>query len=203
MPPEWHTAIYVEYFGDSSSAVDDAVARLADVLSDCGGDMDATWLAGTEPEIERLKDFRHAVPEAVNLLIDQRRKREPGLTKLGTDLAVPDGRLQEMLALYRADLDCAGLEHVMFGHIGNNHIHVNIIPNTMAEYEKGKALYLGWAQAVVGMGGTVSAEHGIGKLKPALLKTMYSAQGIQEMREVKRLFDPEERLNRGNLFEAA
>ena len=51
------------------------------------------------------------------------------------------------------------------------------------------------------MGGTVSAEHGIGKLKVALLKEMYGEEGVRQMRAVKQAFDPEFRLNRGNLFE--
>jgi D-lactate dehydrogenase (cytochrome) len=90
----------------------------------------------------------------------------------------------------------------MFGHIGNNHIHVNIIPNTLAEYQNGKELYLKWAHAVVEMGGTVSAEHGVGKLKTALLREMYGENGIGEMRSVKELFDPDNLLGRGNLFGA-
>jgi D-lactate dehydrogenase (cytochrome) len=200
MRPEWHTAIYVEYFGRDAAEVESAGAVMAGQLDACGGDMDATWIAEGEAGIERLKAFRHAVPEAVNLLIDERRKREPGLTKLGTDLAVPDAALDEVMALYHAGLGVARLEYVMFGHIGNNHVHVNIIPRTMEEYRSGKELYLQWARAVAKMGGTVSAEHGIGKLKTALLKEMYGEEGVAQMRAVKRLFDPAEALNPGNLF---
>ena len=51
--------------------------------------------------MERLKAFRHAVPEAVNLTIDERRRQDSALTKLGTDFAVPDGHLRSILARYR------------------------------------------------------------------------------------------------------
>jgi len=145
---EWHTAIYVEIHGDSDAQAEEAVAALSDTLAECGGDADAAWLAANERELERLKAFRHALPEAVNLLIDARRKREPLLTKLGTDLAVPDACLEAVLKMYHADLDAAGLEHVVFGHIGDNHMHVNILPATLADYERGKALYLEWARKV-------------------------------------------------------
>ena len=50
------------------------------------------------------------------------------------------------------------------------------------------------------MGGTVSAEHGIGKLKPWLLRKLYTGDELQAMLELKRLFDPEMRLNPGNIF---
>jgi D-lactate dehydrogenase (cytochrome) len=201
MPDGWHTAVYVEYHGEPA-AVEGAVMVLSEAMAACGGDADATWIASDDGAIDRMKAFRHAVPEAVNLLIDERRRQEPNLTKLGTDLAVPDQNLEAVLAMYRRGLTDAGLESVVFGHIGNNHVHVNIIPATLADYERGRALYLGWAREVVAMGGTVSAEHGIGKLKTALLREMYGEQGIREMRRVKRLFDPQWILNVGNLFGA-
>jgi len=200
MPAEDHTAIYVEFFGDSNDAVENEVSVMADRLTEAGGDMDATWLAAEHAALNRLKDFRHAVPEAVNLTIDERRKREPGLTKLGTDLSVPDAFLRQILARYHGDLGRAGLEYVVFGHIGNSHLHVNIIPRTMAEYRHGKALCLEWARAVVSMGGSVSAEHGIGKLKTDLLREMYGERGIAEMKALKKAFDPAGLLNPGNLF---
>ncbi len=202
LPAAWRSAVYIEYHADSEDAAEEAVMGLSELMADCGGDADATWLATGERDIERFKVFRHAAPECVNLLIDERRKREPRLTKLGTDLAVPDARLREVMAMYHADLADAGLEYVIFGHIGNNHVHVNIIPHTLDEYQRGKALYLTWAERVVAMGGTVSAEHGIGKLKREMLHVMFGAAGIDQMRALKRLFDPTMRLGPGNLFAA-
>ena len=89
---------------------------------------------------------------------------------------------------------------MMFGHIGNNHVHVNILPRSLEEYQRGKALYLEWAAAVVAMGGTVSAEHGVGKLKVALLERMAGEEGIRQMRALRRAFDPAGRLGVGTLF---
>ena len=178
----------------------DTISALAEIIAVCGGDENATWIATTAREMERMHTFRHAVPEAVNLLIDERRRTSPGLTKLGTDMAVPDDRLDDVMLLYHRALDASGLEYVMFGHIGDNHIHVNILPRDQQEYDCGRGLYAAWAKEIIAMGGTVSAEHGIGKLKVALLKEMYGEKGVAEMRAVKRAFDPEFRLNRGNLF---
>jgi len=203
MPPDWHTAIYVEYFGACDEAVETAVTLMAERLAAAGGDMAATWLASERAEMNRIKDFRHAVPEAVNLMIDERRKRDPSLAKLGTDLSVPDAFLRQILARYHADLEREGLEYVVFGHIGNSHVHVNIIPHAADEYRRGKALYREWARGVVSAGGSVSAEHGIGKLKTDLLREMYGEDGIREMQALKRLFDPAGRLNAGNLFPPA
>ena len=196
---DWNTAIYVELHGDNDT-VEQAIAALSDLMVACGGDPDATWFAESARDIERFKGVRHAVPEAVNLLIADRKKGLPELTKLGTDLSVPDKELNNVMAMYHRDLRAANLEYVIFGHIGNNHVHVNILPRNLDEYAAGKKIYLDWARRVVAMGGSVSAEHGIGKLKTGMLEIMYGAEGIDEMRAVKRVFDPSGTLNRGTLF---
>jgi D-lactate dehydrogenase (cytochrome) len=201
LPQGRHTAVYVEYHLDDESAAESAVETLSDFLPAAGGDVDRTWLVTDPREVQRLKDFRHAVPECVNRLIDERRKQEPGLTKLGTDLSVPDTELEAVIDLYRSGIAETGIQSVIFGHIGNNHVHVNLIPRNMEEYARGKALYLKWAEWVVARGGSVSGEHGIGKLKRDMLRMMYSDAGIRAMQDVKRAFDPLGRLNPGNLFE--
>ncbi len=188
--PEFHTAIYFEF----ADEVPDAVVRHVDAKAvDC-------WVSEGDHEIERLKILRHAIPESVNLLIGERKKSVPGLTKLGTDMSVPDGLLEKMMEMYHEGLADAGLEYVIFGHIGDNHVHVNILPRSLEEYSAGKRLYRDWARQVVHMGGSVSAEHGIGKLKTDFLELMFGADGIESMRDLKRLFDPSSRLNPGNLF---
>ena len=70
----------------------------------------------------------------------------------------------------------------------------------MEDYNKGKELYSQWACEVIRKGGTISAEHGVGKLKTVLLAEMYGKGGMEQMRAVKRLFDPDNILNRGNMF---
>ena len=201
IPEEAGAAIYLEFHAGASDELDRLLEKTAGDIEACGASADLAWLAGDEKQMERLKRFRHAVPESVNLLIGERKKRTPGLTKLGTDLAVPNSALEEMMTLYRTGLEESGLESVVFGHIGDNHLHVNILPNSLEEYQRGRLLYRDWARAAVRLGGTVSAEHGIGKLKRDFLMIMYGAQGIEEMKRVKRAFDPEGLLNRGNLFE--
>ncbi len=199
IPAGADTALYVEIHAAGQEQGEEAVERAAVALEECGGRLEDTWVAETAPEVERMKEFRHAVPEAVNLTIDRRRRAEPGLTKLGTDMAVPGERLRELLRLYRRDLERAGLEHVIFGHVGDNHLHVNVLPRSLREYQQGRSLYRSWAQAAVGMGGTVSAEHGVGKLKVDLLRLMYGPEGIAQMRRLVEAFNPGFLLNRGNM----
>jgi len=200
--PSYHTAVYLEFHAESDDAAEEAVMQVMETATALGSSDEDTWYATTERELEPIKAFRHAVPEAVNLLIDERKRDWPDITKLGTDMSVPDESLEAVLSMYRDGIRENGLESVIFGHIGNNHVHVNILPNNPEEYTKGKSLYLSWARRVVELGGSVSGEHGIGKLKVPFLELMYGPEGIAEMRELKRLFDPEMMLNPGDLFAA-
>ena len=151
---------------------------------------------------ETLRFFRHAVPESVNMLIDERRRTEPTITKLGSDMSVPDERLADVIALYRSTLAEAGLESVAWGHIGNNHLHVNILPRCREEFLRGKELFERWARAVTEMGGAVSAEHGVGKIKRSFLAVMYGEEALAQMARLKLAFDPAAQLGRGNLIDA-
>lgn len=197
--PHWRLAVYLEWhLASDDPAPADLTLRLLEAHGASPAD---TWLADAPPALEKLKAFRHAVPEQVNALIAARKRRHPDLTKLGTDLSVPDDRLADIMRLYRRDLAAAGLEHVIFGHIGDNHLHVNILPRDMAEHALGKRLYRDWAAQAVAWGGSVSAEHGIGRLKKDLLALMCGPGGIDAMRRLKTLFDPAARLNPGRLFD--
>lgn len=200
LKPDYHTAVYVEFHADSDEEIEGPIMTLMESIMELGGSDEDTWYATSERELEPLKAFRHAIPEAVNLLIDRRKRDCPDLTKLGTDMSVPNDFLEEVITMYGADLQRQGLESVVFGHIGNNHVHVNILPRSMDEYEKGKMLYLDWARQIVDLGGSVSAEHGIGKIKVPFLRMMYGDEAIAEMRSLRLLFDPGEVLNPGSLF---
>ena len=199
--PPGTACVYAEWHAPAAAAAEAAVMAVAERLPDFGADPDAAVLADNPHDMETLKLFRHATPELVNSAIDERRQRHPELTKLGTDMSVPDARLADVFALYETDLAAAGLEHLIFGHIGANHLHVNILSRDMQDYAAGKALYQKWAAQIIAWGGSISAEHGIGKLKRDLFRQMAGDAALGQMRDLKKLFDPELLLNPGTLLE--
>jgi len=154
-----------------------------------------SWFAETDQDRERFRRFRHALPELVN---DTVRRR--GFLKVNSDYAVPLARNREMLAYYRVKLMEESLDYVIFGHVGDAHVHVNILPKSQADFETGQRVMLEFARHAVALGGTVSAEHGLGKRKAHLLELQYTAAQIEAMKDVKRRLDPQWLLNRGNLF---
>jgi FAD/FMN-containing dehydrogenase len=163
-----------------------------------GALLDNSWFAAADADRERFRRFRHALPEAVN---DTVRRR--GLMKIGSDFAVPSARNREMLAFYRSRLE-AGFpgKYVIFGHIGDAHVHANILPDGEPEAARARDLMIEFAREAVRLGGTVSAEHGLGKRKKSLLELQYSPEQLAAMREVKRRLDPRWLLGRGTLWDA-
>lgn len=154
---------------------------------------------------QKLKEFRHALPVKVNEVIGQH-KRESGLSvlhKVATDTATPDECLKPMMDLFKTTLDRSGIQYLVFGHIGNNHLHANLLPKNEKELLIARQTYLELCRDVVAMGGTVSAEHGIGKLKHSSLEILYQKEGLREMANLKKALDPHTILGRGNIFPSA
>jgi D-lactate dehydrogenase (cytochrome) len=101
---------------------------------------------------------------------------------------------------YRTTLLEERLDFCIFGHIGNGHVHVNILPKNRDEMDRGWELYTRFARSARQKGGSICAEHGIGRLKRKLLPIQFTKTEIENMKKVKRIVDPENRLNPDVLF---
>jgi D-lactate dehydrogenase (cytochrome) len=177
-------------------ALEDEILEKAMALSEeCQALTDEIWMADSPKRLEELRLFRHSLPSIIN----ERFKRGE-FFKLSTDSSVPDNALGDILDYYNQEIARSGLMSVVFGHIGNNHFHVNLLPRKN-ELQKAQDLYLSFMKKAVSLGGTISAEHGIGKLKKQYLPLLYQQEGIDEMRRVKSFFDPKNLFNRGNMFD--
>jgi len=173
------------------------------LLSAHGSSMERTWGGMDDADLARLKAIRHALPEQVNSAVARAKAVHPEIHKVGTDIAVPHEALEGMFRLYRESLENTGLAYVIFGHIGDSHLHLNIVPRTPDELRVAKSLAFRFAEHAVSVGGTVSGEHGIGKLKHDFLRIQYGEDGLRQMVAVKRALDPRGILNRGVMFPEA
>jgi len=202
IPNNINSAIFfdIAYKSLDKSELEYIVNQIEEIASKSNSSSKNTWSSYEKRDFKRFKHFRHLVPEKINEIIALRKRKYAELHKLGTDMSVPDKYLRDIVKFYRNELNKANLEYVMFGHIGNNHIHVNILPKNLKELEIGEKIYEKFAKRVVDYGGSISAEHGIGKIKKRFLKFMYSEKDIQQMKELKRQFDPMNLLNPENLF---
>jgi D-lactate dehydrogenase (cytochrome) len=89
---------------------------------------DDSWFATNEQERKQLSEFRHQLPVLVNEWLARHQQR-----KVSTDMAVPDAEFARMLTFYKEQLHASGLSYVIFGHIGDNHVHVNMLPRDESE----------------------------------------------------------------------
>jgi D-lactate dehydrogenase (cytochrome) len=157
--------------------------------------IDNSWFATNELDQGKLREFRHALPVLMNEWFSRHNQR-----KVSTDMSVPDEAFPGMLRFYQETLRTTDLRYTIFGHIGDNHVHVNILPRNDDEAAKARVIYLQFLKRAAAVGGTLSAEHGIGKLKRDYLPLFYSEEHLREMATLKRAFDPAGILGRGNIF---
>ncbi len=151
---------------------------------------------------EDAKEIRLALPEEINNLLKAR-----DLPKVATDIAVPEQNLDEMIATYHDIGNSTNIQYVIFGHIGDNHLHFNFLPKNKNELQLAmNASILLWKKAVQ-LGGTITAEHGVGKKyyienneKKPILELMYGKKGVMEIAKIKHTIDQNNILNIGNII---
>ncbi len=153
-----------------------------------------------ESALRDARRMRHAVPATMN----ERGAsfRGAGGRKVSTDWAVPYRRLAEAIHVARRLADDAGIEQaVTYGHAGNGHPHQNFVARNADELARIERVVEETLRAVIALGGTVSAEHGIGKIKRRWLPLQLHPAQLAIMRAVKRELDPLGILAPGNIFE--
>jgi D-lactate dehydrogenase (cytochrome) len=133
------------------------------------------------------------------MTIKQRAMKDPRIIKLSTDLTTKYTLTEDVLR-YQRDIDSERLEAVIFGHVPENRLHVNIIPNSYEEYERGKKLVETWYKRALESGGTVFREHGIGKVKKSLFLSVMGKEAQSRILETKKRLDPQNLLNPGNML---
>lgn len=203
--PEHRAAIFAELDADDP----DTVEAFAEIVLECEPLDD--WFADTDREREAQRDFRHSLPESVNTWL-----RAHGTDKLCTDYAVPEAAFPAMMEAYHEAcvrfLEVTGRPEasaVLFGHIGDFHLHVDFLPADAAEEDASMEQYAFLARTAIDLGGTITAEHGVGKKtlpvdggRMPYLELMYGREGLEEIARAKLAVDPAAILNRGNMVPA-
>ena len=122
--------------------------------------------------------------------------------KINEDIVVPRSRLGDYLEAAEALESECGLPIVCFGHAGDGNIHVNLMldgadPAQVARAEAAKSRIF---EMAIGLGGTISGEHGVGIMKSDFLGRALEPAAIEAMKAIKRALDPNGIMNPGKIF---
>jgi glycolate oxidase len=181
--------VYLEHAVEDGSAVDEALDGWLSFAEAFKVDAGAISAYDDAAALRDARRFRHAVPAHMNERGSARRNF--GGRKVSTDWAVPYRKLAEAIANSRRISDEHGIEQaVTYGHAGNGHPHQNFIAADADELRRITAAVDQTIHMALQLGGTVAAEHGLGKLKRHWLEHQLSPLQLDMMRAMKRVLDP-------------
>jgi D-lactate dehydrogenase (cytochrome) len=195
IPDDAEAAVWFEQ--EVTEENEDKILELwANLIDKHNGNQESAWFAYSDSDNKKIQSFRHAISENVNEYITRNNFR-----KLGTDTAVPDAKFEEYYFYSKGLMLDEKMDYVIYGHAGNSHLHLNMLPKDEKEFEKGLLLYRDLCLKAINLGGTVSAEHGIGKSKTQYLIDMYGIDTVKKMAAIKKTLDPNLILGIGNMFD--
>jgi FAD/FMN-containing dehydrogenase len=204
--PQWMAGagslVYLEQPMEDDGAIDAVLDVWLSVAEAFDARTDAIDVYDDPAALRDARRFRHAVPAHMNERGAARRAF--GGRKVSTDWAVPYPRLGEALDFARRAADERRVTHaVTYGHAGNGHPHQNFIAHDGDELARINAVVEETIRHVLSMGGTVAAEHGLGKLKRHWLEIQLTPTQLEVMRAIKRTLDPGGLFAPGNVIAPA
>ena len=183
--------LLADFEGDDPDLVRQRVAAASRAVQGIALDVAS---ATTGSEIDRLWAVRQGASPILAGLEDGRRSLQ-----VIEDACVPVARLADYLDAVDSAAGRAQVDAVMFGHAGDGHVHVNLLPNLReADWEERvRAVFGEVSEAVIRLGGTPSGEHGAGRLRAGLLPRCYGPEVMACFRAIKLAFDPAGAFNPG------
>ena len=161
--------------------------------------LDNTQISSSKAQIKHLKYLRHYIPEKMNE--ESIKAWKKGGCKIATDWTVPYNKLHELFDYFdKIKYMLGDMTVVRFGHIGQGHPHFNFMARNGEEKKAAEKINTLMAIKAVELGGAISGEHGIGKLKRNLINIQYPEAVIKVMKIIKKEFDPKGILAPGNIF---
>lgn len=189
LPVEAEAVLIIEVDG-FREAVDRQAAIVAEICREMGAS--EVRVARDETEREEMWRVRRSVSTAITRI-------KP--TKIGEDITVPVQQIPEMIRKVQYLRQKYGLDMVVYGHVGDGNLHPNIVADQRNKEEMARveAALEEIARIALGLGGTLSGEHGIGTLKAPYLEMAVGDVGVDVMRSIKRALDPHNVLNPGKM----
>jgi D-lactate dehydrogenase (cytochrome) len=193
--------VYVEIHADRETHMQEMAAMLLKMVSLFNGDPDNTWAFSGEPEIDKMRNFLHAASETAVLHIENVRRKDARITKLGIDISLEGEGLEALFHRFEKELQKEKLKACFRGHLGCGSLHIDILPGSYIAYVKGKALMETWAEKFPDSLGNAVTSYGVGKLKKSIFCKTASKMRIHDIMQLKKQLDRNNIWNPGNMIE--
>lgn len=184
--------LLIELDGNTESILDNEVKVIAELAEEFG----ATDIIFAE-ERQRMEDLwalRRSVGEAVKSISIYKEE----------DTVVPRNKMPELLKGIKEISQKYGITIISYGHAGDGNLHVNILKKDLSEEKwnlHSETAIREIFELTVSLGGTISGEHGIGYSQRKYLSIALSREQISLMKQIKSVFDPNNILNPGKIFQ--
>uniref|UniRef100_A0A2K5UML6 Probable D-lactate dehydrogenase, mitochondrial n=1 Tax=Macaca fascicularis TaxID=9541 RepID=A0A2K5UML6_MACFA len=184
--------LFLEFHG-SQQALEEQLQRTEEIVQQNGAS-DFSWAKAAE-ERSQLWTARHNAWYAALAM-------RPGCKGYSTDVCVPISRLPEILVQTKEDLNASGLTGSIVGHVGDGNFHCILLvnPDDAEELGRVKAFAEQLGRRALALHGTCTGEHGIGLGKRQLLREEVGAVGVETMRQLKAVLDPQGLMNPGKVL---
>ncbi len=146
-------------------------------------------------------------PDEYDLIWNARRSSFAAAARLAPDVVtddiiVPKQNLAQMANICKSIAEKYNLKMCLIGHAGDGNLHPQIALNleNEAEFKNCADARAEMYKEVIGLGGTISAEHGVGLEKKDYIKNVVDSTALEYMIMIKRIFDPKNILNPGKIF---
>ena len=177
-------------------SVDEACSDWLEIVSksDCNINDERIYVLNDQKSWDLFFEARHSMPE-----LALKRTKELNGVSIITDTIVPPENFSEFLEKTHSLIRKANIEYLLFGHLGDCHLHFHLIPSKEQEREA-ISIYDNIIDISSKLDGVYSAEHGTGKRKKMDFIKCYGKSAAKQVRKTKLSFDQYMLLNQGNVI---
>lgn len=183
--------LLIEVDGNNETMIDEELEQIAEVLESNG--VIEIIVAEDENKMNELWALRRCLGEAVKSISAYKEE----------DTVVPRAKMPELISGVKKISEKFGITTMCYGHAGDGNVHVNILKDKLDDYSWENTLDSAIREIfrlTVSLGGTISGEHGIGYTQKNYLPIALGSEEIKLMKEIKRVFDPNNILNPDKIF---
>jgi glycolate oxidase len=184
--------LLIEVDGNFEEILSKDIEKIAEVVSEYTAHN--VLIAEDRQKVEDVWALRRAIGEAVKSISAYKEE----------DTVVPRAKLPQLVQGVKEICGKYGITSICYGHAGDGNVHVNLLKDKLGDASWEKYIdttIRGIFQLVVSLGGTISGEHGIGYSQKNYLPIALSETEIKLMKDIKKVFDPNNILNPGKIFQ--